>query len=179
MVPHLRRATAHDTDAIVRILIASKEASFPETIDAHDRDVPFWTDRWRRYITKGSRAQQSLGDGWVFIAELGGMPVGYVAYHHTRRHGTDAELQNIYVLKEAQGQGIGTHLLGVVAHSSARGRLAQHVRRLRRRQPVQAFLHEARRCRRPPGLAVGCLARSGGPGRAAAPPGGRVAGRAS
>ena len=32
-----------DTDAIVRILIASKEASFPDTIDAHDRNVEFWT----------------------------------------------------------------------------------------------------------------------------------------
>ena len=42
--------------------------------------------------------------------------MGYVAYHHTRRHGTDAELQNIYLLRHAQRHGIGTHLLGLVAH---------------------------------------------------------------
>ena len=42
--------------------------------------------------------------------------MAYVAYHHTRRHETDAELQNIYVLKEWQRKGIGAHLLGVVAH---------------------------------------------------------------
>ncbi len=116
MALHIRRADAPDTDTIVRILIGSKEASFPDTIDDHDRDVPFWTTRWHGYITKGSRAQQSLGDGWVFLADLDGVPVGYVAYHHTTRHGTHAELQNIYVLKDAQGRGVGTHLLGVVAH---------------------------------------------------------------
>ncbi len=112
----LRLATAEDVDTVVRILIASKEASFPDTVDDHDRDVPFWTSRWHGYITRGSKAQQSLGDGWVFLAEIEGRAVGYVAYHHTTRHGTDAELQNIYVLKDAQRHGVGTRLLGVVAH---------------------------------------------------------------
>lgn len=114
--PKIRLATEDDANTVVRILIASKEASFPDTIDDHDRDVAFWTDRWRGYITEGSKAQKSLGDGWVFIAEIDATPVGYVAYHHTTRHGTDAELQNIYLLKEHQRRGIGTHLLGVVAH---------------------------------------------------------------
>jgi len=116
MEPHIRRATVEDTGTVVGILIASKEASFPETIDDHDRDVPFWTRRWHAYIERGSRARQSRGDGWVFLAEVQGVSVGYVAYHHTSRHGTDAELQNIYVLKEWQGRGVGTHLLGTVAH---------------------------------------------------------------
>jgi GNAT superfamily N-acetyltransferase len=115
-VVHIHRAAVADADAVVRILIASKEASFPDTINAHDRDVAFWTRRWSRYIAHGSLARQSRGDGWVFLAEAQGAPVGYVAYHHTTRHGTDAELQNIYVLKEWQGQGVGTRLLGVVAH---------------------------------------------------------------
>ena len=117
--PRIRLASAADTDTVVRILIASKEKSFPDTIGDHDRDVGFWTDRWHGYITSGSRAQMSRGDGWVFIADVDGQPVGYVAYHHTARHGTDAELQNIYLLKEYQRQGIGTHLLGVVAHRLA------------------------------------------------------------
>jgi GNAT superfamily N-acetyltransferase len=119
-VPHIRRAGVDDTGTIVRILIASKEASFPDTIDDHDRDVRFWTHRWSGYIANGSRAQQSRGDGWVYLAELDGVAVGYAAYHHTTRHGTDAELQSIYVLKEAQGQGIGTHLLGTIAHRLTR-----------------------------------------------------------
>jgi GNAT superfamily N-acetyltransferase len=115
-VPHLRRAALGDVETIVRILIASKEASFPDTIEDHDRDVGFWTQRWRDYILRGTLPLQILGDGWVFLAEVDGRPVAYVAYHHTKRHGTDAELQNIYVLKEWQGRGIGGHLLGLVAH---------------------------------------------------------------
>ena len=42
--------------------------------------------------------------------------MGFAAYHHTTRHDTDAELQSIYVLKEAQGQGVGTRLLQVIAN---------------------------------------------------------------
>lgn len=116
MVPSIRRARLGDTDTVVKILIASKEASFPETIEDHDRDVQFWTRRWRDYILRGSLPFAPFGDGWVFLAEVGGQPVAYVAYHHTRRHGTEAELQNIYVLKEWQRKGIGAHLLAVVAY---------------------------------------------------------------
>lgn len=116
IVPSIRRATVNDTDTVVSILIASKEASFPDTIDDHDRNIQFWTRRWRDYILRGSLPLAIFGDGWVFLAEVAATPVAYVAYHHTRRHGTDAELQNIYVLKEWQRRGIGAHLLGTVAH---------------------------------------------------------------
>jgi GNAT superfamily N-acetyltransferase len=116
MVPHIRRATVADTDTIVRVLVASKEASFADSVDDHDRDVGFWTRRWRGYIASGSHARHSRGDGWVFVAEVENVPIGFIAYHHTTRHGTDAELQNIYVLKEWQGRGIGTRLLGTIAH---------------------------------------------------------------
>jgi GNAT superfamily N-acetyltransferase len=116
---NIRRADVRDTDIVVRILIASKEASFPDTIDDHDRDVAFWSRRWRDYIVRGRLPFALLGDGWVFLAEVEGTPVGYIAYHHTRRLGTDAELQNIYILREWQDNGIGTRLLGVVAHRLA------------------------------------------------------------
>lgn len=116
VVPSIRRASASDTDTVVRILIASKEASFPDTIEEHDRDVQFWTRRWRDYIVRGRLPFAPFGDGWVFLAEVEGESVAYVAYHHTSRHGTDAELQNIYVLKEWQRKGIGARLLGLVAH---------------------------------------------------------------
>jgi len=108
---HVRQAGPEDTQLIVGILVASKEGSYPETIDEHDRDVVFWEQRWRGYLTEGSRAQGSLGDGYAFIAEVDGQAVGFAAYHHTRRFATDAELQSIYVLKGAQGRGVGTRLL--------------------------------------------------------------------
>jgi GNAT superfamily N-acetyltransferase len=115
----IRRAEVRDADIVVRILIASKEASFPDTIEEHDRDVGFWTRRWRDYIIRERLPLALLGDGWVFLAEVEGSPVGYIAYHHTNRLGTDAELQNIYILRKWQNSGIGTHLLGVVAHRLA------------------------------------------------------------
>jgi GNAT superfamily N-acetyltransferase len=111
----IRVATPEDAGALAAILIASKEASFPELIDDHDRNAPFWTDRWKGYLTTGSRAQMSRGDGFAFLAELNGRAVGFAAYHHTRRHGTDAELESIYVLKEAQRRGLGTELLRLIA----------------------------------------------------------------
>ena len=114
MTVSVRNATAADVDALVAILIASKERSIPQLLDAHDRDVTFWTDRWRRYLTEGSRAQMSQGDGFARFVEVGDRPVGFAAYHHTTRHGAGAELESMYVLKESQGHGLGTTLLRVV-----------------------------------------------------------------
>ena len=118
----LRDASAADAEVIVAILIASKEGSFPALLTAHDRDVGFWTDQWRRYLSDGSRAQQSRGDGFALLAESNGRPVGFAGYHHTTRHGADAELQSIYVLPDAQGCGAGTALLwAIVGRLEAEG----------------------------------------------------------
>jgi hypothetical protein len=38
VAPHIRRAAPDDTDTVVRILLAAKEAAFPDAIDDHDRD---------------------------------------------------------------------------------------------------------------------------------------------
>ncbi|HXY19374.1 MAG TPA: GNAT family N-acetyltransferase [Gemmatimonadales bacterium] len=107
----IRPATPADAEAIAAVRTASRERSLPELVDAHDRDAGFWTERWRRYIERGSAAQHARGDGWAFVAEADDGPVGFAAYHHTARHGCDAELESIYVLREAQGRGVGTALL--------------------------------------------------------------------
>ena len=111
----LRDATPADAGAIVALLIATKESSVPELTDDHDRDARFWTDRWHRYLAEGSRAEMSRGDGFAILAEADGRLVGFAAYHHTGRHGAEAELESIYVMKEAQGRGVGTELLRTVA----------------------------------------------------------------
>jgi len=109
--PTLRLATEQDVDTIVELLIAVKEQSLPALINDHDRNAPFWRERWRRYIVKGSSARYARGDGWAVLAELDSRPVGFAAYHHTVRHGADAELQAMYVLHEMQGRGVGSQLL--------------------------------------------------------------------
>ena len=158
VVPSIRRANLSDTDTVVRILIASKEASFPDTIEDHDRDVQFWTRRWRDYIVRGRLPLAVFGDGWVFLAEIGGLPVAYVAYHHTRRHQTDAELQNIYVLKEYQGKGIGAYLLGTVAHRLHADGSRRMCVGFDANSPYQAVLYEVWRRGNGARVAVGHLA---------------------
>lgn len=111
----IRSVTEEDVDVIVGILTASKAASTPELLTDYDHDIPFLRNRWRSYILEGSRAQKATGDGFVFLAEVDGQPVGFAAYHHTRRHDTQAELQSLYVRKEAQGSGVGTALLRTIA----------------------------------------------------------------
>ena len=114
MAFRIRAATPLDAEVITKILITSRRTSWPHLLDAHDHDVQFWIDRWSRYLSEGSRAQFALGDGFVFLAEHDNQPVGFAAYHHTTRHGTEAELQSIYVLKDAQRQGLGTTFLQLI-----------------------------------------------------------------
>lgn len=87
----IRMATVADVSAMVSVLIATKEACFAPLLSDRDRDVGFWEDRWRRYISQGSTAQMACGDGFSFVAERDGQVVGFAAYHHTRRHNTDAD----------------------------------------------------------------------------------------
>lgn len=107
----LRDARPEDAAELVRVLIRTKEESFPSLIDSHDRDFHFWHDRWYGYLNEGSRAQYALGDGFGILAESGAELIGFAAYHHTRRWRCDAELQSMYVLRHQQGRGAGTALL--------------------------------------------------------------------
>ena len=111
----IRTANVEDVAAIVAILISSKQDSLPDLVDQHDLNVEFWTERWRTYLTTGSRAQMARGDGYALIAEDAGVPVAFAAYHHTRRHGADAELESIYVLRNGQGKGVGSALVKAIA----------------------------------------------------------------
>jgi GNAT superfamily N-acetyltransferase len=106
----LREARVEDVPVLVRILIDTKEGS-GGPFDPHDRDLEFWSDRWRSYIATGSRAQHSLGDGIAILATVEDDVIGFAAFHHTRRFGCDAELESIYVLPGHQRRGTGTALL--------------------------------------------------------------------
>jgi GNAT superfamily N-acetyltransferase len=112
--PEIRQATSADAETIAAILIECKETSLPRLITDHDRDKVFWQNRWRKYLSEGSSAQMSRGDGFGLMAEQDGIPVGFAAWHHTTRHGADAELESLYVLPAAQRRGLGTTLLRTV-----------------------------------------------------------------
>ena len=112
----IRNADVDDAPIIAEIFSAAKLASLPALFEPRDRDMLFLTSRWRGYIAHGSQAQMATGDGFVLIAELDDRPVGYAAYHHTKRHKAEAELESIYILEESQGKGVGTSLLREIAH---------------------------------------------------------------
>jgi GNAT superfamily N-acetyltransferase len=107
----MRDANAQDAPEIARLIIRTKERSFPAGVTDHDRNFDFWRERWRYYIENGSPAQKSLGDGFVILAEHDGKLTGFAAYHHTRRWDCDAELESIYVDFDYQRRGIGSMLL--------------------------------------------------------------------
>jgi len=107
----IRRAEAADATAIAETYLSAKRLSLPELLIDRDYDLAFQVQRWTSYIVDGSRAQFAKGDGWVFLAEAEGAVVGYVAWHSTSRHGVEAELQSLYVLKEFQNIGVGSTLL--------------------------------------------------------------------
>src|SRR5215469_11236054 len=86
--PRIRPATADDVPEIVRIYVESKTASTPRLIDDYDRDTPYLTARWDKYVRVGSTAQKATGDSFAFLAEDGGRRIAFAAYHHTTRHGT-------------------------------------------------------------------------------------------
>jgi GNAT superfamily N-acetyltransferase len=70
-------------------------------------NVPRRQLAWQRYLAA------PLIPGGVFLAELEGEVVGFCAVADARspQLGTTGELTNIYLLRKAQGRGIGTALL--------------------------------------------------------------------
>ena len=103
-----REAGLEDVPAIVRVTI--------DTLTAVENgraayDAQALRDRWERYLRGLHHPRQALAPRIAFAAFSGDAMAGYIAGHFSERHGTDGELQSVYVLSEHQRQGIGTALL--------------------------------------------------------------------
>jgi GNAT superfamily N-acetyltransferase len=70
----LSDARPEDAAEMVRVLIRAKEESFPQLVDAHDRNFDFWHDRWRLYLAEGSiyvlLSHQGRGIGTRLLREI-------------------------------------------------------------------------------------------------------------
>jgi GNAT superfamily N-acetyltransferase len=109
----IRSATEHDAVSISHVHVNSWRTTYtgivPDqylaTLNEIER-VPLW----REWLTRDIR---------VYIAELDGKVVGFISGGPIREavRNYDAELFAIYLLKRAQGQGIGTALLKELAAS--------------------------------------------------------------
>ena len=68
-----------------------------------------------RYLAGEHHPRQALPPREMWLAEVAGTPVGYVAGHLTRRFGCDGELQWIYVVREHRGGEVAPALLRLLA----------------------------------------------------------------
>ncbi len=113
-----RQASIYDAEAIARTEVASKEASLVGVIEFMAPEYELNYDRllaqWKGYIEKTRNPKKSKNPRVIYVALDGARMVGYAACHHTTKWGVGSELQSMYVLKDYQGQGIGTHLFELV-----------------------------------------------------------------
>jgi chorismate mutase/GNAT superfamily N-acetyltransferase len=93
---HVRRATADDAAALVAVHLASRKGAYPAMpASVHDDGEALgWVTGWLG------------GDDEVWVAEVDGTPVGYARM-------TPGWLDDLYVVPEHAGHGIGSTLLDV------------------------------------------------------------------
>ena len=71
--------------------------------------------RMLAYLTGQHHPQQALPPRGLWLAEVDGSPIGYVAGHLTRRYGCDGELQWIYVTSGHRRMRVASTLLELLA----------------------------------------------------------------
>ena len=118
MIVNLRRAAPADADAVSHVLLRSREEELP----------------WLAVIHRPVELRQWVGEDvvpghWAWVALVEGRVVGVVAM-------ADGWLEQLYVLPEAQGHGVGRALLDVAKENSG-GLLQIHV--LQRHARAQRF----------------------------------------
>jgi GNAT superfamily N-acetyltransferase len=99
-----------DIGELTRVEIESKVESIPQLIEPVEVNPARRRERWRTYFLAQSPAT-SRAERVVLKALVDGELVGYLAGHLTTRFGKDAEIENFYVLRSRQRQGIGSALL--------------------------------------------------------------------
>ena len=109
----VRAATEHDAGAISHVHVQSWRTTYADIVPEANLASLNEAERevlWREWLTR---------DIQVYVAELNGEVVGFVSGGPLREplQEFDAELFAIYLLKQAQGRGIGTALLRKLARS--------------------------------------------------------------
>jgi GNAT superfamily N-acetyltransferase len=109
-VIQIQIASIADIEALTHVEVTSKLSSFPGQMDAIALDPEIRSYRWQTYFD-GESPASSKPERIVFKALEDGNTVGFIAGHLTTRYDKDAEIQNFYVLKDHQRNGIGSLLL--------------------------------------------------------------------
>lgn len=102
-------ATTADIPELARVEVESKLQSFSNP-EPYSIDIAARLNQWQTYFAATSPAS-SRPKRVIYKAVENDAIIGYIAGHLTARHGKDAEIQNFYILKPYQRQGIGSQLL--------------------------------------------------------------------
>lgn len=140
----IRAADPSDAAAIAAVHVASWREAYAGLLPQgmlETLSVPERTDRWARILGSANDPR----DTFVFVAECGGEVVGFASGgkqrdETLRLQGFNGEITAIYLLKRAQRQGLGSRLMGMVAHSLCDvGHTAASLWVLRDNQPARSF----------------------------------------
>ena len=105
----IREATIADADAIARVHVDSWRESYAGIFPDDLLRNLSWEERagyWKKELL------EEKGPGRIFVAEEGGIVKGFVSAGKSRKpeFPFDGEIYSLYLLKEAQGCGIGRKL---------------------------------------------------------------------
>ena len=99
----IRRAEERDIPAMAAIRSAEWETQ------------EYWQKRIGAYLSGNIGAQHALEGHAVFVADLDGVVVGFIAGHRTTRHGCQGELEWIDVVAAHRRRGIAGQLVARLA----------------------------------------------------------------
>ena len=71
--------------------------------------------RMARYLAGDHHPGFALAERTILLAELDGVPIGYIGGHRTTRHGCDGELQYLYVVPAHRRSGVATTMIEALA----------------------------------------------------------------
>ncbi|MCK5517907.1 MAG: GNAT family N-acetyltransferase [Alphaproteobacteria bacterium] len=112
----IREATVADADAIARVHVDSWRESYAGIFPDDILRNLSWEERagyWKKELL------EEKSQGKIFVAEEGGIVKGFVSAGKSRKpeFPFDGEIYSLYLLKEAQGRGIGRKLFEIAQNS--------------------------------------------------------------
>jgi len=115
-----RIATVEDSPKIAHVEVTSKRESIADLESEFTMGYDRSLQRWSGYLAGTRHPRLAKPERIVFLATDGPKVVGYIGCHHAKPEEcgedwkADAELQQIYILKNYQRRGIGTHLFSMI-----------------------------------------------------------------
>lgn len=115
-----RIATVGDAPAVATVEVTSKRESISHLESEFSMGYGRSFERWSGYIAGTRHPRLAKPKRVVFLASDKESVIGYIGCHHAQREQcgedwqSDAELQQIYILKTYQRRGIGTHLFSMM-----------------------------------------------------------------